>query len=225
MNQEQFLNIDLGSVKPTSIPMEKIEVGIGLSEMVSDYGKAFVKEAWRKNPLRMEQISLTPEEMTDYCDYLFTKRIESIQDSCADWRKLKNLYIPAYVQYAMSMIGKVTIRNRGIQLIPVDNHPSKMTFDQALAISDKIGMLLDDLQIVKDAMPRSEDGNIDVMSTALIAGYVRSLGEVGHVSATYVTAFMDMKLKQETAFQTLYRVQYDDVDFIQAALITQKGLY
>lgn len=225
MNYEQFQNIDLGSVKPTSIPMDRIEVSVGLSQMVTDYGKAFVKEARRKNPLRMDQINLTPEEVTDYCDYLFTKRIESIMDQCPDWRKLKNLYIPAYVQYAMAMIGIVTIRNRGIQLIPVDNHPSQMTFEQALEISEKIGMLQDDLQVVHDAMPRGEEGNIDVMSTALIAGYVRSLGEVGHVSATYVTAFMDMKLKQETAFQTLYRVQYDDVDYIQSALLTQRGLY
>lgn len=86
-------------------------------------------------------------------------------------------------------------------------------------------MLIDDLQIVQDGMPRSSDGNVDVMSTALIAGYVRSLKRVEHVAATYVTAFLGMKLKEEVAMQTLYRVQYDDIEFIATALTSQRGLY
>jgi hypothetical protein len=110
-------------------------------------------------------------------------------------------------------------------MIPVMEHPSEMTFEEALSVSEKVGMFLDDLQIVQDAMPRSEQGNVDVMSTAMIAGYVRAMKKVDHVSATYVTAFLGMKLKEEAAMQTLYRVQYDDIGFIASALTTQRGLY
>jgi hypothetical protein len=102
---------------------------------------------------------------------------------------------------------------------------SDMTLERAYQISEKIGSFERDLQIVRDAMPRSMDGNPDVMSSALIAGYVRSYKPVGHPAATYVTAFSNMKLRQEMALSALYRIQYDDVSFIQMALTTQKGLY
>jgi hypothetical protein len=110
-------------------------------------------------------------------------------------------------------------------MIPVVAEESEMTFEEAVEISNKIGAFEDDLQIVYDAMPRSEMGNEDVMSTALIAGYVRSLKVVEHVSSTYVAAFLDMKLKQEVAFQALYRIQYDDLNFIATAFRSAKGLF
>lgn len=222
-NVASFINMDLGTSKPTSVPMETVEVTIG-GDLLEDFGKAFVKEAWRKNPLRAEQVNLTPEEVQDYCDYLLTQRVKQIHDDCPDWRKLKNLYIPAFIQYNLSMIGLVILRDRGLKLIPTIE-ASKMSFEEALAISEKIGSFEDDLQIVKDAMPRSIEGDVDVMSTALIADYVRALKPVEHVASTYVTAFLGMRLKEEAAMAALYRVQYDDVAFIASALLTQKGLY
>jgi hypothetical protein len=123
------------------------------------------------------------------------------------------------------MIGTVTIRDRGIKLVPVEENPSQMTYDEALKVSEKIGMFIDDLQIVQDAMPRTEDGDLDVMSTALIAGYMRSLNPVKHVASTYAAAFMGLKLKEEMAFSALYRVQYDDIQYIASALTTQRGLF
>lgn len=220
-----FTNMDLGTGKPISVPMETIEVQVSVSDLVGDYAKAFVKEVWRVNPLRAEQVKLTEEEVLEYCNYLLTKRIEVVNDSCYDFRKLKNLYIPSYVQYVLSMIGRLVARQYGITMMPVMEETSAMTFEEAIIISDKIGAFENDLQIVIDAMPRTIDGNPDVMSTALIAGYVRSLKVLEHPSATYVTAFLDMKLKQETAFQALYRVQYDDIEFIATALTRAKGLY
>lgn len=223
-NASTFASLDLGSAKPTSVPMEGIEVKVE-GDLFGQYGVAFVKEAYRKNPLRAEQVKLTAEEVTAYSRYLLTKRIQSINGVCTDFRKLKALYIPAFIQYNLSMIGEVSIRDRGIKLIPVDSDPSQMTYEQALEISEKIGMFIDDLQIVQDAMPRESAGDLDVMSTALIAGYMRSLNPVKHVASTYAAAFMGLKLKEEMAFAALYRVQYDDIMFIMSALTTQRGLY
>lgn len=223
-NASTFASLDLGSAKPTSVSMEGIEVKVE-GDLFSQYGVAFVKEAYRKNPLRAEQVELTAEEVTAYSKYLLTKRIQSIHGVCTDFRKLKALYIPAFIQYNLSMIGEVTIRDRGIKLIPVDPGPSQMTYEQALEISEKIGMFIDDLQIVQDAMPRESAGDLDVMSTALIAGYIRSLNPVKHVASTYAAAFMGLKLKEEMAFAALYRVQYDDIMFIMSALTTQRGIY
>lgn len=219
-----FTTLDLGSVKPTSVPTEIIEVKVE-GDLFGNYAKAFVKEAIRKNPLRAQQVNLTEDELERYSHYLLTKRIECVVGSCADFRKLKVLFMPAWIQYNLAMIGTVLIRDRGIKLVPIDPNPSEMTFDEALAISEKIGAFEDDLQIVQDAMPRSEEGDVDVMSTALIAGYMRSLNPVKHVASTYAAAFMGLKLKEEMAFAVLYRVQYDDLQYIASALTSQRGIF
>lgn len=220
-----FNDLDLGSAKPTSVPVETVSVLISSSNLLGGYARAFVKEAYRVNPLRAEQIELNESEVEDYCNYLLTQRIAAVMGQCTEWRKLKALYIPSWIQYNLSMVGIVVLRDVGLKIVPEMENPSQMTYEQALLISEKIGMLIDDLQIVRDAMPRGDSGNVDVMSTALIAGYVRALKPVEHVASTYVTAFLGMKLKEEVAMQVLYRVQYDDLGFIAAALTTQRGLY
>ena len=219
-----FVNLDLGTTKPTTVPMETINVIIN-GDLVSDYGRAFVSEAKRVNPLKAEQVQLTAEEVDAYSRYLITKRIESIHGNCDDFRKLKTLYIPVWIQYNLAMIGRVVMRDRGLTINPIEEQPSSMTFEEAIKISEKIGAFEDDLQVVQDAMPRSSDGDRDVMSTALIADYVRSLTPVTHVASTYITAFMGMRLKEESAMAVLYRVQYDDVQYIATALTSQRGLY
>jgi hypothetical protein len=220
-----FEHLDLGSGKPTSVPFETVVVQITNQALFGNYAKAFVKEAFRLNPLRAEQIELSAQEVEDYCKYLLTQRIAAVEGNCPEWRKLKALYIPSWIQYNLSMIGIVVLRDRGLKLVPEMEEPSTMEYGEALKISEKIGMLIDDLQIVTDAMPRGDEGDVDVMSTALIAGYVRALFPVEHVASTYVTAFLGMKLKEEVAMRTLYRIQYDDLEFIASALTTQRGLY
>lgn len=224
-NKVSFEDLDLGTGKPTSVPVETVSVQISSLNLLGNYAQAFVKEAFRVNPLRAEQIELDESEVESYCHYLLTQRIAAVKGQCPEWRKLKALYIPSWIQYNLSMIGVVTIRHKGLRLVPEMESPSTMTYEQALSISEKIGMLIDDLQIVQDAMPRGDEGNIDVMSSALIADYVRALEPVEHVASTYVTAFLGMKLKEEAAMQVLYRVQYDDYAFIASALTTQRGLY
>lgn len=223
-NASTFAKLDLGSAKPTSVPMETIKVKVE-GDLFGNYARAFVKEAYRKNPLRARQVKLTADEVDAYSRFLLTKRIESVNGTCSDFRKLKVLYVPAWIQYNLTMIGRVVIRDRGLTLVPVEDHASEMTLEEAIKVSEKIGMFEDDLRIEKDAMPRLEDGDLDVMSTALIAGYMRSLNVVKHPISTYAAAFMGLKLQEEMAFAVLYRVQYDDFAYIASALTTQRGLY
>lgn len=220
-----FLDLNLGSTLPTFREMETINVLISEKNLLGNYALAFVNEARRVNPLRAEAIGLTTEEVESYSKYLLTKRIECVNLSCPDYRKLKTLYMPSWIQYNLSLIGKVVKYDVGLILMPVMESPSEMTFEEASVISEKIGSLSRDLQIVQDAMPRQPEGDDDVMSTAMIAGYVCSLKEVSHVAFTYVTAFLGMKLQEEAMFKVLYRIRYDDVKFIATALTTQKGLY
>lgn len=220
-----FVSLDLGSTQPTSVEMETIHVTITAANLLGEYARAFINEGYRVNPLKAQQIQLTEDEVQRYSEYLLTKRIECVENKCRDFRRLKVLYVPSWIQYNLAMVGKVIIRDKGLCLMPAMEKPSTMTFDEAVKISERIGSFEHDLQIVRDALPRSIDGNRDVMSAALIAGYVRSIEKVEHVSSTYVAAFLGMKLREEAAMQVLYRVQYDDVQFIASALTTQKGLY
>lgn len=225
INYAPFQSLDLGTTKPTSVPQEEIEIQISAENLIGQYGKSFVQEAYRVNPLRAEQVALTADEVTDYCHYLLVKRVEIIHDNCPDYRKLKNLYIPSWIQYCLAMVGQLKLREYGLLITPVIEETKTITFEEAVAISEKIGAFEDDLQIVLDAMPRDKAGNADVMSTAMVADYVRAIKPVEHVAATYVTAFLGMKLKEELAFQVLYRVQYDDIGYVASVLTHAKGLF
>lgn len=220
-----LMKLDELTPHPTAVPTETVEIQISESDLFSGYAKAFINEMYRVNPLKAEQVELTEGEMVQYIRYLLVKRVETVHMNCPDFRRLKVLYIPSWIQYNLSMIGEVTLRDRGLKLLPIVDNDNIITYDQALIISDKIAAFENELQMVRDGMPRSITGDADVMSTAMIDGYVRSLAKVDHVASTYVTAFMGMKLKEEAAFKVLYRVQYDDLEFIASALTAQKGLF
>lgn len=219
-----FLTLDLGSANPISVPMETIEAEVS-GAMFQDYASAFVKEAWRKNPLRAEQIGLTEQEMFDYTEYLMYKRLECINNTCKDFRKLKALYVPVWIQHCLTLMGEVIIRDKGLRIVPTMSGKCRLTFEEAARISDKVGMFIDDLHISRDAMPRKPEGNEDVMTTALIADYMRSIEKVTHPMYTYVSAFLGLKLKEEMMWASLYRVQYDDFAYIASALTATRGLY
>lgn len=220
-------NIDLGTTKPTSVDLEVIEVGISSGVVMGNFAQALVREAMRKNPLTYEKVRLTEEESVQYFDYLMYNRILSLKGN-PNWRKLKVLYIPSYVQYAMRMIGEVTNHQFGLKFVPVwdgpmpegEGDPSKgtlITYEEALVISDKLAAFSEDLQLVQDAMPRNTEGDADVMTTALIARRVHSMKEVP-ITKTYLTAFMNFQLRKEMTFKVMYRLQYDDLDYIASAL-------
>lgn len=210
----------LGTTKPTPRMFEVVEVTIEPNQVVGNFSRALINEASRKNPLAFNNVNLTVEEIRSYIDYLMAKRIETVNEQCHDFRKLKILWIPSFVQHCMRLIGRVSIYEEGLELVPVWKGPDIISFDEAATISDKLGAFRNDLQMVQDAMPRDTRGNEDVMSTALIANYVCARKEV-HIAATYVCAFMGMQLQKEAAFQVLYRMQYDDLDYIAVALTTQ----
>lgn len=216
--KSNFQNLDFGTV-PSAVKMEEIVVTFEAGALLGDYAKAFINEAARRMPLTAEQPgALTQDELLRYCNYLLTQRVNSVRMECPDWRKLKVLWIPSFIQFILSQIGEVTNREFGIRFTPVVANPSDMTFEEAAEISNKVSAYQEKLQMVKDAMPRGIDGDADVMSCAVIGDYVRSTRRVTHIYATYVSAFLNAKLQEEFAFKALYRIQYDDIAYIAAAL-------
>lgn len=224
LQASQFTNV-IGVEEPVAVKMETIHVYISAENLFGDYATAFFREANRINSALVEREELTIEEITQYVRFLFDQRIKCVHGQCTLYRQLKMLYIPAWIQHCISMIGRVVMRDIGLTLVPESDFEDIITFEEALAISNKISAFQDCMCILRDAMPRSEAGNVDVMSSALVADYVRSIKKVSHVALTYVTAFTGLKLREEAAMTPLYRMQYDDIEFIRSALLTQKGLF
>lgn len=237
MENMTFEDLDLGSNPPISVETKPIYVKVGTDcALLGEYARAFVRSAFSVNPQRAEQVSLTEDEMVNYVDFLLTQRIRSINDECKIWRQLKSLYIPCFVQYALSQIGEVLLRDYGLEIIPVlvdpttkegqaHPYPETITLEEAQAISRKLAYFRDDLAMVSDAMPRGHQGDIDTMSCILADGYVRSLQRVEHPVSTYLAAFIGNKLVDEQAFAPFYRVQYDDVSYIRSALLNSEKIY
>jgi len=220
MSQNQFQNLNFGTGLPSPVKMETVEVELSAAEMMDDYCKAFINEANRKMPLTAAlEGALTLDELKQYCEYLLNERINCVYLNCKDWRKLKVLYIPSFIQYVLSCVGEVIVRDYGIKFMPtLADNPNRIKFEDAVKISDKISAYKDSLQMIRDAMPRGVEGDLNVMSCAIIEGYIRSWRKVDHPSFTYVAAFLKAKLKNEIALKALYRIQYDDIDYIVAAM-------
>jgi hypothetical protein len=62
------------------------------------------------------------------------------------------------------------------------------------------------------------------MSTALIGDYVVSQRKLDHVAVTYITTFLNMRLKQETDLAILYRREYGNRSLIAQAIVHEDKL-
>jgi hypothetical protein len=207
ISKDHFQNLDFGTGAPSPVKMETVEVELSAGQLMDDYCVAFINEANRKMPLTAAlDGALTLKELKDYCNYLLTERIKCVELRCPEWRKLKVLWIPSFIQYVLSCVGEVIVRDYGIKFIPTVTEESSLSYDEAVLISDKIGAFEEKLQMVRDAMPRGVEGDSEVMSCAIIESYVRSWKKVTHPSFTYVSAFLDAHLKNEIALKALYRI-------------------
>lgn len=213
-----YSSLDLGTAKFSVAPYDIIHSVIDPTTMVDGYAKAILDEAERMNPLTFDRVGLTEDELRRYLRFLLEQRVKSVEGTCHLWSKLKALWIPSFIQYVLTMIGVVDIKTSGLRIIPTIEEQG-VTFEEALAVSDKLQYFEGELAMVKDAMPRGPEGDKDTMSTALIAGYMKSIAPVEHPIATYAAAFLGLKLAEEQTFQVLYRVQYDDINYLREVLL------
>lgn len=228
-NLTDFMTVDLSVSQEHPAKTLVVEVTIDPSEILPDYAKGYVEEMYRLNYDKAKQVSLTADELTRYFTFLIAKRVQCVYNVCSDFRQLKQLYIPAWIQGVLSQIGVAVDREQGIrfepQILEVDD-PKLATnelFDEMLAISDKLSAFENDLAMVRDAMPRDVSGDLSFMATALIGDYVASCRKVEHPITTYVTTFLGMKLKEEATISTLYRRQYGDRNLIAQVILHDKA--
>jgi len=212
----EFLKLDLGSGKPSSLPVELIQVKVNAELLLGDYARAFLTQMHSRRFLRAKEAELTEEEIIRYCEFLLQRRVALVNETITDLPRLKGLMIPSFIQFCLENIGRVRIVDRGLEIRPLYD-AKVIKLEEAIAISAKIALYESDISMVPDAMPRGLDGNRQVMTMALIADYVRGMEDATPISS-YVAAFLGLKLVEENVYASLYRVVYDDVGFIRSAL-------
>lgn len=234
MNTNDMKTIDLGISQEHPTKMQTLEVSVNLDSMARDYAAAFVDEAYRINYDKANYVQLGVDELFTYLKYLLSKRIQCVYGRCSDFRQLKQLWIPSYFQYVLSTVGIAYDREVGLKFVPVlegiqeegiNQIPEHPTFSEVLAISEKIAAFKDELKMVQDAMPRDIHGDLNIMATAMLNDYVSSCRRVEHPAATYVTVFLDMKLREEMTFAMLYRRRYGETELIRQVLPKDRRYY
>lgn len=223
INKDQF-NLDFGT-KVSHPKLETIEVTINPDFILKDFALAYRNELHRRNPVRFEAIGLTEDELKKYFTGLLAIRVQSLSaEGCKDWRKAKALFIPSWVEFSLSMIGEVVDSKRGLKFTPV-MQDCDYDLSEMLGTSDKLqSFIADGVVLHRDAFPRSSEGDYETMSMAIIDGYVQSIDDKSHPIASYIAAFLGFTLKKETDFKMLYRIRYDDVEYIRTMLLAEETI-
>lgn len=224
MSTNKFEDLDYGS-RSYGISVEELSLTFNLS-MFSDYAKAYYGEIQRRNIRKLESSELSVEELETYFKSLFIIRIKSLGISgFKEWRQARQLYIPAWIQLIISKYGVLNKPEFGIRIVPTID--GIVNVNDLLVTSNKLSSFMDDgMFMVKDGFPREAEGDVDVMMMAVFENQVRGIIRPDNPSplAQLVTAFTNAKIEQDTTLKALYRISYDDVDFIKSMLLNDRRL-
>lgn len=217
MDIASFANLDFGT-KPTTASLELISVMIDPKLVLSDYAVAYLHELQRRNSTRLQDVELSEEDLNDYFLGLLKLRVDMVKGVCKVWREAKQLLIPSWIEFTLSQIGEVIDTDYGFHFIPEFEYD--LDLQRMFDVSSKLRVFqTDGIVLHQDAFPRDTHGDKDTMSMVVIDNYVYAMNKDAHPICSYVSAFLGMKLKEETAFKLLYRVRYDDVNFIRTMLM------
>jgi hypothetical protein len=224
--QSKWDHVDFGT-KPTTLDIQRISVTINPDIMIKDYAQAYLRECLRVNPVKFEALkaSLTFDAIYEYFCTILKIRIDSCSlNGSEHWRQAKTLYIPEFLQFAISQVGVVIDQTRGLEFVPVMDYDYDI--HKAIQMSTIISAFTaDGLVAFKDAFPRDSEGDAEVMSFNVVKEYIYSISSKATPIASYVAAFLGLKIKETRDFGQLYRVRYDDIKFITEMLINERGIY
>lgn len=233
MDLEKFKSLDYGT-KPSTSKYEAVDVDINPDLILKDWGDAYARDMERRNVKKYEgtrinlssgEVPLDGDLVFKYFANLLKIRVDYVNDECHVWRQAKRLAMPAWIQFVISEVGLAYDRDRGLKFVPhlELNKKYVMPIDDMLLISVALLSFSNDGKpFFTDAFPRKPEGDIDLMSQALIESFVR--GNDAHTAPviSYVTAFLGFTLRKEAELRMLYRITYDDVEFIRSMLVTDE---
>lgn len=233
-NKELFSAINYGTQITTST-YDTVEVTIDPSFMVGDFGIAYARDCERRNPIKyaklfanitdpksgeVKSVKIDEDILSNYFKQIIIFRVRSVADQTVPWRQMKQLVMPAWIQYVISTVGKVYDKENGLLFIPVCQDDDVMSIEDMLSISVAIEIFSNDgKHFFNDAFPREKTGDHDVMSMAIINQIITGSDKLAAPIASYVAGFLGMKLAEETSYKARYRVQYDDAEFVRSMLM------
>lgn len=159
---------------------------------------------------------------------------------------MKQLYYPVWIEHVVSMIGRCFDKERGLILVPqleVTPEEKSLFYDLVgIEVSDDFSINYVDmvkvfnqvsntlelfsehgLAIVDRVLPKTNDGDLEVMSMIVVDGVVKSYIK-GHPAKSYIASFMQSTLKDLINWKAMYRFQYDDIELINA-MITSSSIF
>lgn len=214
------------------VDYQVVEVEIHPDFMVADWGEAYAADLERRNPLKFKSSSylfngekkqLTAQVITNYMAQLIIYRVDDVNNKLKGlYHLVKQLGIPTWIQYVISSIGNADDWDRGLHFVPVlPQSVVMMDINEMLAISHVLRSFTSDGKpFFTNAWPKTKDGDKDVMSYAVVDGFVSGNDKSALPIKTYVAGFLGAKLRQEITFKMLYRMNYDEVAQLRAMLIT-----
>jgi hypothetical protein len=217
-------SFELPANKPTYAGVVEIQVNILGGELITRYAQTVIKEIMMTEPLRFERSNLDVEKVVAYTKFLINERVKCVNGECKIWRQLKTLSIPVFVQLVLSKIGRFFDRHTGRDFKPsvsAEFIKEMISFDEAKKISESLEYFDDVIGQRKDAMPRGEEGDQEVMSTILVADHVYGIGDAYDPKVEYITAFLNFQVSSEVAWSWLYTAKYDDVKYIYNGLCSR----
>ena len=241
----ESLNFD---THPTNGNYDTINVSVDFEKIVSGYAQAYAHELHRRNPLRYEASKLNEESLEFYFKYLIWIRLQCVHDSCTEFRRVRALMVPDWIAFILDKLGEAFYPKMGLHIVPTcpseveflkclkvekalslkDKAPKEISvllFGDALDISTRLRAFRDDgVGMSDNAFPRSKEGDAEVMSTMLIDDYVKSIKEVTPIK-TYVSAFLGLNMLGSHAWDALFRIRYDDIEYIRDRLIHEESLF
>lgn len=207
--------------------LEIVKVVMGGS-MISNFSIQYACAMQLANPIRYASLDKVPERLHRYLMFLLQTRLDYVNNRRVPWRELKALFVPWWMAYCLTRIGKYLNRNYGFEVVPdyePDGADGKYDIQDAHLFSEVLASFKDDgFELVQNAFPSSYEGDPDVMSMVILSSYIHGMKDVTPSVAGYIAGFVDAHLVDETAFKALYRVRYDDLAFIGRMLTTDSKL-
>lgn len=221
----KFQGLDYGT-RTSAVDTEEIRVVVQPEIILNGWAEAYARELARLNPIKYgtKATHVSGNELTAYFNTLLYFRIRQINDERIDcWRQLKSMAIPSWVEYMLTCVGIVYIRDYGLKIVPEMGETKPLSMSEMLEISEKLRMYENDgLVLHIDAMPRSREGDADVMSYTIAGQFIMGM-KICQPLSSYMAAFLGLKI-QEDKFMNLYRVRYDDLEFIKDQITYDQSL-
>lgn len=222
----------------TSKPVDYqvIQVKIDPELMITDWADAYAEDLARRNQLKFnasgytfkgKRIKLTTQVISKYMKQLVRYRVMDVNGQLKGiYPFMKRLGIPVWIQFAISMIGIAHDWDRGLEFVPVlSANPETVDIEEMLLISNVLRSFeKDGKPFFTNAWPKSKEGSKDVMSYAIIDGFVSGNDKDAHPLDTYVAGFLGMKIAEEVTFKMLYRINYDEVNQLRMMLMTDDAI-